>query len=221
MARILLVEDDQMMAHAVKVALKQANYAVDLVYNAEDALESLKVTSYDVMVLDVNLPKKSGLELVKDMRRSEIKTPVLMLTAQDTIKQKVEGLNSGADDYLVKPFDLEELLARLQALQRRGNQRSEIEIQIGSITFDLSAKSVHKKGKLVDLSHREYAIMAVLLENRGKILNKPQIEDKLYGWDIEIESNVIEVHVCNLRKKLGSKIIKTVKGLGYIVEKVA
>lgn len=221
MPRILLVEDDAMMGQAVRVALAQAGHVVDLVANAEDAEVAFDTAPYDFIVLDINLPGKSGLEMVKDLRRRKKDVPVLALTARDTTKQKVEGFNAGADDYLVKPFDVDELLVRIQALLRRNNRRTSNEISNGSICIDPSARIVQKNGKLVDLSAREFAVLAVLMENLGKIMNKQQIEDKLYGWDIEVESNTIEVHISHLRKKLGDNVIKTIRGLGYIVEKIA
>ena len=221
MTRVLLVEDDAMMGQAVKIALFQAGYTVDLADTAEDAEAALDTTPYDLVVLDINLPGKSGLELVSDLRRRRKDIPVLALTARNTTRQKVEGLNAGVDDYLVKPFDLEELLARLQALLRRSNGRSEPHIENGAITLDPTARTVQKNGKPVDLSAREFAILAILMENLGKVMNKQEIEDKLYGWDIAIESNAVEVHISHLRKKLGEHMIKTIRGLGYIVEKIA
>jgi len=221
MSRVLLVEDDQMMGQAVKVALLQAGYVVDLVDTAEDAEAALDTTSYDMIVLDINLPGKSGLDMVSGLRKRGKDIPVLALTARNTTKQKIEGLQAGADDYLVKPFDLEELLARLQALLRRSNGRITSHIRNGAITLDPDARTVQKNGKLIDLSAREFAVLAILMENIGKVLNKQEIEDKLYGWDIEIESNAVEVHISHLRKKLGEHAIKTIRGLGYIVEKIA
>jgi len=176
---------------------------VDLADTAEDAEAALDTTAYDLVVLDINLPGKSGLELVGDLRKRRKNIPVLALTARDTIKQKVEGLNAGADDYLVKPFDLDELLARLQALFRRSNGRQTPHIVNGTITLGPAARTVQKNGKPVNLSAREFAVLAILMENVGKVMNKQEIEDKLYGWDIEIESNAVEVHVSHLRKKLG------------------
>lgn len=221
MIRILLVEDDPMMGQAVKVALAQAGHTVDLIDSAEDAEEALKTTVYDLAVLDINLPGKSGLELVQDIRRNQDSLPVLALTARGTAKQKVEGLNAGMDDYLVKPFDLDELLARVQALYRRSNRRSTPHIQNGSITLDPAGRTVWKEGIMVSLSAREFAILAILMENPGRVLNKNEIEDKLYGWDIEIESNTVEVHISHVRKKLGDTTIKTIRGMGYVVEKIA
>ena len=221
MTRLLLVEDDAMMGQAVKVALSQAGYVVDLIDTAEDAEAALDTTPYDLVVLDINLPGKSGLDMIKGLRSRKKDIPILALTARDTTRQKVEGFSAGADDYVVKPFDLEELLARLQALLRRSNGRLTHGIQNGEVTLDPAARTVQKNGKSIDLSAREFAILAILMENLGKVMNKQEIEDKLYGWDIEIESNAVEVHISHLRKKLGDQLIKTIRGLGYVVEKIA
>jgi len=218
--RVLLVEDDTMMGQAVKVALCQAGYAVDLADSAEDAEAALDTTPYDLVVLDINLPGKSGLEMVSELRRCKQDIPIMALTARDTTKQKVEGFNAGVDDYLVKPFELEELLVRLRALLRRSHGRQTSHIINGNVMLDPSARVVEKDGKHIDLSAREYAVLAILMENLGRVMNKQEIEDKLYGWDIEIESNAIEVYVSHLRKKLGDNIIKTIRGLGYIIEKI-
>jgi two-component system response regulator QseB len=219
--RILLVEDDKMMGQAVKIALSQAGYAVDLTRTAEDAEAALDTTPYDLAVLDINLPGKSGLDLVRDLRKRNKDIPVLALTARDTTKQKVEGLNAGADDYLVKPFDLEELLARIEALFRRSIGRQSPHIKNGNIILDPSARTVKKNGNAIELSAREFVILTILMENLGKVMNKQEIEDKLYGWDIEIDSNAVEVHISHLLKKLGDNLIKTIRGLGYIVEKIS
>ncbi len=216
--RLLLVEDDEMMGQAVKIALSQAGHAVDWARNSEDAEEVLRTTTYDTVVLDINLPGRSGIDLLKSMRKWPNNTPVLALTARDTTKQKIEGLNAGADDYLVKPFDLEELLARLHSLHRRSNGRTSQILERGTIACDVTAKTVSNHGKPVSLSAKEFAVLTILLENAGRIINKSQIEDKLYGWDFEVESNAVEVHISGLRKKLGGSTIKTIRGLGYIVE---
>ena len=221
MTRILLVEDDAMMGQAVKTALSQAGYAVDLADMAEDAEAALETAQYDLVVLDINLPVKTGLELVRDLRKRKKDIPILALTARDTTRQKVEGFNAGVDDYLVKPFDLDELLVRIQALIRRSAGRTTATIENGEISLDPAARTVQKKGIPVSVSAREFAILTILMENSGKVLNKQEIEDKLYGWDIEIESNAVEVHISHLRKKLGEKLIKTIRGMGYIVEKIA
>ncbi|MDR3424441.1 MAG: response regulator transcription factor [Alphaproteobacteria bacterium] len=221
MIRILLVEDDPMMGRAVKVALSQAGHAVDLIETAEDAEAALDTTTYDLMVLDINLPGKSGLALITDLRKNRKVLPVLALTARNATQQKVEGLNMGIDDYLTKPFDLDELLARVQALFRRSKGLSTPQIENGSIALDLAAKTVWKDGEAVNLSSREFEVLAVLMGNIGKLFSKQEIEDKLYGWDTGVESNTVEVHISHLRKKLGEPLIKTVRGMGYVVEKIS
>jgi DNA-binding response OmpR family regulator len=219
--RLLLVEDEMDFATPLCKLLRESDYAVDHAPNAEDAEEFLFTTTYDALLLDVNLPKKSGLELLNQLRAKGNMVPVLMLTARDTTQQKIEGLNTGADDYLVKPFEFNELLARLQALIRRSNRRASPTIQRGDLVLDTVARSLHKQGEQVHLSAREFVILSILMENIGRVLNKQQIEEKLYSWDTEHDSNAVEVHISNLRKKLGSDLIKTIRGLGYIVEKIS
>lgn len=219
--RLLLVEDDSMLGNAVQAALKQAGYVVDLAEDGESAEDALVTTPYDLMVLDINLPDKSGLEVLAGLRRRKNALPVLALTARDTTAHRVEGLDSGADDYLTKPFDLDELLARIRALLRRSGGRAEPVITHGELVLDPAAKAVTVKGKPVSLSAREYAVLAVLLEGTGRVMSRQQIEEKLYGWDMEVDSNAIEVHISHLRKKLGDSLIKTIRGLGYVVEKIA
>lgn len=210
-----------MLGKAVRVVLQQAGYAVDWVMSGEDAEEHLAQTEYDLMVLDINLPGMSGLQLLQALRSRRQQLPVVALTARDTTSQRVEGLDAGADDYLVKPFDIDELLARLRALGRRAQGRVNPVIIHGNITLDPAAKTVQQKGHPVAVSAREFAVLLVLLENVGRVMSKDQIVEKLYDWDTEVESNTVEVHVSHLRKKLGNNVIKTIRGLGYIVEKIA
>ena len=173
------------------------------------------------MVLDINLPKKSGLDVLTTLRNQKSMLPVIALTARDTKDQRVEGLDSGADDYLVKPYEVDELLARIRALMRRSQGRAASLLVHGDITLDVAGKTASVKDKALPLSAREFAILYVLLQNAGRVMSRQQIEDKLYGWEMEVESNAIEVHISHLRKKLGDKLIKTIRGLGYIVEKIA
>ena len=206
--RILLVEDDAMLGKATMAGLK-IDYAVDWRQTAEDAADAMRVTEYDLVVLDINLPSKSGLDFLKEMRALKNNCPVLFLTARDTVRHRVEGLNAGADDYLVKPFDLDELIARIGALVRRSQGRSSSQIKHGDLT---------KAGKTVSLSARELAIFEVLLNNIGRVVSKSRIEERIYDWSSEgVESNTVEVHVSALRRKLGKTMIKTVRGLGYII----
>ena len=215
--RILLVEDDAMLGKATMAGLK-IDYAVDWRQTAEDAADAMRVTEYDLVVLDINLPSKSGLDFLKEMRALKNNCPVLFLTARDTVRHRVEGLNAGADDYLVKPFDLDELIARIGALVRRSQGRSSSQIKHGDLTFDVSSRSLTKAGKTVSLSARELAIFEVLLNNIGRVVSKSRIEERIYDWSSEgVESNTVEVHVSALRRKLGKTMIKTVRGLGYII----
>lgn len=217
--RILLVEDDEMLGKATLAGLRTA-FAADWLQTAEDAEEALRTTPYDLLVLDINLPEKSGLDMLQDLRRGEARIPCLFLTARDAVYHRVEGLNAGADDYLVKPFDLDELLARCGALIRRAQGRATPVITHGDIVLDSAAKSVCKGGKAVPLSARELAIAELLLGNAGKILSKRQIEDRIYDFTSgDIGSNTVEVHISALRRKLGKDLVKTVRNIGYTVEK--
>jgi len=217
--RILLVEDDEMLGKATAEGLK-LSYAVDWVKSAEEAEEALSTTDYSLIVLDINLPGKSGLEMLKDLRDEKgDERPVLMLTAMDSLNHKLEGLNSGADDYLVKPFDLDELLARSSALIRRSQGRSNPIITCRDISFNPQARVVKKGETDIALSARETSILEILMGSLGHIISKAQIEERMYDWNSgeNIESNTVEVHVSSLRKKLGKDLIKTIRGIGYII----
>ncbi len=215
--RILLVEDDRMLGKATADGLKTA-YAVDWCRAAEDAAEALHTTRYDLVVLDVNLPVRSGLDLLKDMRDAKDDCPVLLLTARDALRQKVEGLNAGADDYLTKPFELDELLARVAALIRRSQRQMAPLMLAEGIVFDKTAHIASRDGHAVPLSARELAVLEVLAGNVGRVVSKARIEEHVYDWSNEdIESNTIEVHISALRRKLGKTLIKTIRGLGYMI----
>ncbi|MCB1720762.1 MAG: response regulator transcription factor [Rhodospirillales bacterium] len=215
--RVLLVEDDTMLGKATAEGLRTA-YAVDWCESAEDAAAALKTTPYDLVVLDINLPGKSGLELLNDLRANNDEHAVLFLTARDAVSHRIEGLNAGADDYLIKPFDLDELIARAGALIRRSQGRASSEISCGDIVYNPAAKQVKKNGKTVQLSGRELAVLESLMNNPGKVLSKTQIEEHIYDWGSgDIESNTIEVHISALRRKLGKDFIKTIRGVGYII----
>lgn len=215
--RLLLVEDDDMLGKATMAGLKTA-FAVDWCKDAEEAEEALHTTPYDLVVLDINLPGRSGLDLLKNLRASHDDRPVLFLTARDAISHRVEGLNAGADDYLVKPFDLDELIARCTALIRRAQGRSSPAITWGNIVFDVAGKQVTKEGASVKLSGRELAVLEILMNNIGKIISKERIEGHIYDWESgDIESNTVEVHISALRRKLGKDLIKTIRGVGYMV----
>ncbi len=215
--RVLLVEDDTMLGKATVEGLKTA-YAVDWCESAEDAAVALKTTPYDLVVLDINLPGKSGLELLNDLRGSNDDRAVLFLTARDAVSHRIEGLNAGADDYLVKPFDLDELIARAGALIRRAQGRASSEISCGNIVYDPTAKQARKSGKPVKLSGRELAVLEILMNNIGHVMSKTQIEEHIYDWDSgDIESNTIEVYISALRRKTGKDLIKTIRGVGYMI----
>ena len=217
--RILLVEDDEMLGKATAQGLK-TSFAVDWVKSAEEASAALLTTSYDLMILDINLPGQSGLELLRKLRRTNDHRPVLFLTARDTVTQRIEGLNAGADDYLVKPFDLDELIARSSALIRRSHGRASPTIVSGNLSYDPSAKQALLNDQVVKLSARELAILELLMTKMGKVFSKRQIEDHIYDWDsADFESNTIEVHISALRRKLRKDLIKTIRGVGYIIEK--
>ena len=216
--RLLLVEDDKMLGGTLKKALENHAYGVDWVQDGEAALLSIESLPFVAVVLDVNLPKLSGIEVLKSIRAKKNKIPVLLLTARDTALQKVEGLDSGADDYLVKPFDLNELLARLRALIRRSEGRTEPSLQCGDVILDPAAKLVRKEGVALMMTAKEFRILKLLMERAGKFVTKPEIEYSLYSAEEAAESNTIEVSIYSLRKKLGSGFIKTIRGVGYMVE---
>lgn len=217
--RVLLVEDDELLGDGVRVGLKQYGYTVDWVKDGQAALQALLTENFDMVVLDLGLPKKSGLDVLKAVRAKNIGTPVMILTASETVEDRVKGLDAGGDDYLVKPFDLDELCARLRALQRRSAQRVEPIITYGAITLDPASHSVFKDGDLVNVSRREFALLQKLLENAGRVISREQLTQTLYGWGDDVDSNALEVHIHNLRKKFGSNFIRTIRGVGYMVEK--
>ena len=215
--RLLLVEDDYMFGSSLKKALEKLDYGVDWVQDGEAALLSIESMPFASVVLDINLPKFSGIEVLKTIRGKKIKTPVLVLTALDTPKQKVEGLDSGADDYLVKPFDLEELFARLRALIRRSEDRADSLLRCKDVEFDLNSKIVRKSGVKIIMTAKEFRVLKLLMERAGKFVTKSDIEYSLYSADEAAESNTVEVSIYNLRKKLGSDFIQTIRGVGYMV----
>ena len=216
--RVLLVEDDELLGDALKSGLKQEGYTIDWLKDGQSGENALKDNEFDLVVLDLGLPRKSGLEVLKSIRSQGLDIPVLILTARDSVKDRVEGLDSGADDYLVKPFDLEELCARLRVLQRRHAGRSEPTIQYKNIALDPAAHRVLLNDEPVNLSVREFALLQHLMENIGRVIPRVRLEEKLYGWDSEVESNSLEVFIHHLRKKLGTDLIRTVRGVGYMIE---
>lgn len=217
--RILLVEDDLLLGDGLHAGLGQAGFAVDWAKDGEEAELALAAQEYDAVVLDLGLPKVDGLTLLKRLRAGGNAVPVLILTARDTLQDRVGGLNFGADDYLIKPFALAELNARLMALLRRAKCVIDPTVRYGRVALDPVARQVTLDGRPVDLSAREFATLQDLLLNAGRVLSKSQIEDKLFGWGEEIESNVVEVYVHHLRRKLYPELIRTIRGAGYMVPK--
>ncbi|HPV45237.1 MAG TPA: response regulator [Methylotenera sp.] len=219
--RVLLVEDDALLGDGVRAGLKQAGFAVDWTQDGQTAKLALETEEYAVMVLDLGLPKLSGTDLLKWLRGRKSKLPVLILTARDTVVDRVAGLNAGADDYLIKPFDLDELIARLHALLRRSVGQVTQTLQHGDIQLTSSTHQVSKNGQTVELSAREFTLLHELLLHVGRVQSREQLEQHLYGWGEEVESNSVEVHVHHLRRKLGAELIRTLRGVGYVIDKEA
>lgn len=217
--RVLLVEDDELLGNAVQVGLMQSGYAVDWAKDGQAAELFLESDPYDLLILDLGLPKRSGLEVLRSLRQQGKDLPVLILTARDTVEDKVIGLDSGADDYLVKPFDLDEVAARARALSRRRSGRSDPLVRHREIVLDPASHTVTRSGQSVDVSPREFALLQQLLEQRGKVLSRSRLEQSLYSWKDEIDSNAVEVHIHHLRRKLGSDLIRTIRGVGYVIDK--
>jgi DNA-binding response OmpR family regulator len=219
--RILLVEDDALLGDGVRAGLKQAGFAVDWSQDGQVAKLALETEEYAVVVLDLGLPKLSGTDLLKWLRATLSKVPVLVLTARDTVADRVSGLNAGADDYLIKPFDLDELIARINALLRRSAGQVTQNLQHGNIILTPATHQVTQQGKSVELSAREFTLLHELLLHAGRVQSREQLEQHLYGWGEEVESNSIEVHIHHLRKKLGSDLIRTLRGVGYVIDQDA
>ncbi len=217
--RLLLVEDDNMIGEAVRAGLRQEGFTVDWVRDAEQGDVALRTEPYALLLLDLGLPRKNGLAWLRELRRRGEATPVLVITARDAVADRIAGLDGGADDYLVKPFDLDELAARVRAVLRRHGGRAAPLLQHGELTLDPATRQATWKGQPVALSAREYALLAALLERPGAILSRAQLEQRLYGWGEEVESNAVEVHIHHLRRKLGADTIRNVRGLGYTLAK--
>ncbi|MDD2664998.1 MAG: response regulator transcription factor [Dechloromonas sp.] len=215
--RILLVEDDPQLGDGLTVGLRQSGFAVDWVRDGHAADLALLAESFDLVVLDLGLPKLAGMEVLNRARARGQDMPVLILTARDATGDKVAGLDAGADDYLVKPIDLDELAARIRALTRRSAGRAAPLLTHGDLTLDPAAHAVTRAGQPVELSTREFSLLQLLLENAGRVLTRSQLEQSLYGWRDEPDSNALEVHIHHLRKKLGSELIRTLRGVGYTI----
>lgn len=217
--RLLLVEDDPMIGASAQQGLRQDGFTVDWAHDGQAAELALRTEKYDLLLLDLGLPKKGGLDLLRDLRLRGNAIPVLILTARDAVADRVKGLDSGADDYLVKPFDLDELAARIRALLRRRAGRADPVIRHGELTFNPATHEATFAGAPLELSAREFALLEALLDRPGAILSRAQLEERIYGWGEEIESNAVEVYVHSLRRKLGANFIKNVRGVGYRVAK--
>ncbi|HEY0590247.1 MAG TPA: response regulator [Thermoanaerobaculia bacterium] len=216
--RILLIEDDELLGDGIRAGLAQEGHAIDWAVDGEEALAALETSRHHAVILDLGLPKVAGLEVLERMRRAGKRTPVLILTARDTVPDRVRGLDGGADDYLVKPFDMGELLARLRAIVRRREGRAAPSLRHGSVVLDPAAHTVRLSGERVEVSPREFAILQELLERAGQVVSREALEETLYGWEDEVASNTIEVHIHHLRRKLGSDLIRTVRGVGYTID---
>lgn len=218
--RLLLVEDDPMIGNSLRTGLKLSDFTVDWVRNGTDAELALHNEVYDLMILDLGLPGKSGMQVLEHMRKCSNELPVLIVTARDLVEDRVAGLNLGADDYVVKPFDLDELVARINAVMRRHGGRGTPSICYGAISLDPVSHTVLLRGNPVEISSREFALLQALMNRPGAVLSSSQLEDALYGWDEEVASNAVEVHIHHLRRKLGSNAIINVRGVGYRVGKL-
>ncbi|HEX7053577.1 MAG TPA: response regulator [Burkholderiales bacterium] len=218
--RLLVVEDDPLIGRAVVNGLREGGYAVDWVRDGAAAELALSTTVYDLVVLDLGLPRKDGLELLRALRRGGNEVPVLIITARDGLSDRVTGLDLGADDYLVKPFDLDELLARSRAIVRRRLGRTSPEITYGSLTLDPVRRRVLFRGETVDLSAREFAVLEALMKEPGAVVSREKLEEAVYGWGEEVGSNTVEVHLHHLRRKLEPQVIRNVRGVGYRIAQV-
>jgi two-component system response regulator QseB len=216
--RVLLVEDDALLGSGIRDALEQARYVVEWVRDGALALEALRGANVDLVVLDLGLPKLDGMEVLRRARELGAAVPILVLSARDTTLHRIGGLDAGADDYMAKPFDVDELLARLRALERRSRGATVNLIRYGAIELDTSALAVTFNGQAVELQRREFMVLRKLLENIGAVMSRQQLVDNIYGWDSDLESNALDVHIHNLRRKLYPELIRTVRGVGYVID---
>jgi two-component system OmpR family response regulator len=217
--RLLLVEDDAMIGETVLQVLRAEHYAVDWVRDGNMAEEALRTESYDLVLLDLGLPRRSGLEVLRALRARRNVVPVLVATARDAVGDRIAGLDAGADDYVVKPFDIDELLARIRALLRRSAGRAEPAFEHRGVSLNPATREATLHGQPVSLSAREWAVLEALLARPGVVLSRTQLEEKLFSWKDDISSNAVEVYIHGLRKKLGANLIQTVRGLGYLIPK--
>jgi two-component system response regulator QseB len=217
--RLLLIEDDEFLGEAVKTGLTQFGYIVDWLKDGDIAQKILKSEVFELILLDLGLPKLSGLNLLKSFRHEGNTTPVIILTARDAVDDRVKGLDAGADDYIIKPFDLNELSARIRALARRSQGRADTEIHYNNIILDPASHSVTVDNNLINIPRREFSLLVKLLENNGQVVTREQLTQSIYSWDDDVDSNTLEVHIHNLRKKLNANFIRTIRGVGYMAEK--
>jgi DNA-binding response OmpR family regulator len=217
--RILIVEDDPLLGDALQAGMKQAGFSADWLQDGAAAERALQTESYEAVILDWSLPKRSGIDILRHARQANLATPILMLTAKDTVEDRIQGLDSGADDYLTKPFDMGELAARLRALIRRASGSGTPVLKNGELEMDPASHAITFGGRPVDLSAKEFALLHTLLLHAGKVLSRAQLEEKLYRWGEEIESNAVEVHIHHLRRKLSPQLIETIRGVGYLIRK--
>jgi DNA-binding response OmpR family regulator len=220
--RILIVEDEKSLADIIKKGLEEEDYAVDVAYNGEDGLFMAENEPSDLILLDIMLPSVDGMTILKTVRKAGVKTPVLMLTAKDTVMDKVSGLDSGADDYLTKPFLFEELLARIRALLRRNSESKTSMIEIGDLVINMATHEVRRRGRDISLSAREYVILEFLAINKNKVLNRTVLSEHLYDYNFDLDSNVIDVFIHRIRNKIDKgfekKLIHTLRGSGYMLK---
>jgi two-component system response regulator QseB len=217
--RVLLIEDDVMIAQGLETALRQMGAVVDWIRDGAQAAAALSAAVFDLVLLDLGLPNRDGISILREFRLRGDATPVIILTARDEIQNRVAGLDAGADDYVVKPFDLDELAARMRSVLRRAAGRGDPAIQHGDLRLDPVTRTVEHKGGPVSLSAHEYAVLEALLQRPGAVLSRAQLEDRLYGWDEPIGSNAVEVYIHGLRRKLGPDAIRTLRGVGYFIPK--
>ena len=218
MARIALVDDDRNILTSVSMTLEAEGFEVETYNDGQSALDAFNRRLPDMAVLDIKMPRMDGMEVLRRAREAGVTTPVLVLSARDTTLQRIGGLDAGADDYLTKPFDLDELMARIRVLERRTRGAVVNVIRHGTIEVDTSAMTVSVDGRTVELQRREYMVLRKLLENIGHVLSRQQLVDNIYGWDSELESNALDVHIHNLRRKLHPGLIRTVRGVGYVID---
>ena len=216
--RVLVIEDDALLGDAIQAGLKQAGYAVDWMKDGVSADQALGTEPYAAAVLDLGLPRMSGLEVLRRLRSRDIPIPVLILTAMDTVDARIKGLDAGADDYLVKPFDMGELAARLRALIRRSSGKATPALQVGEVALDPAAHRVIYRNQPIELTAKEFTVLHALMLNAGRVLSRPQLEEQLYAWGDEVESNAVEVHIHHLRRKLFPELIATIRGVGYLIQ---